>query len=333
MKKNLLFCLLLFIQTTYAAKRFVKPVSAGSGNATSWSNASSDLAGVLNASSAGDTVWVANGTYKPTNTSNRAISFVINSGVVVLGGFVGTETSPIQRPVFDVNNIQTNLSGNIGTAALSDNSYNVVRMIGSTASTVLERFQIFNGSSNQTDPVSTGGGIYIENGSPQIYKCVFFGHNASSGGGIGFYASAVGTFNPVISESVFYNNYAPYGGALSIFRTSSSAVNFDIKKCVFTANDGSYGGAINNHSGNITISNSIINSNHSDYGGGIYTEGVGSTTATGKAIMNIVNSTFTNNSFNAGGSGSSIHNFVHIPVKVGHLFRFKVGQFVCLFWS
>jgi hypothetical protein len=57
----------------------------------------------------------------------------------------------------------------------------------------------------------------------------------------------------------------------------------------------------------------------------------------GKKVFKIIGKTYTHTfSFNydkaKNPSEFQLIN-VHIPVKVGHLFRFKVGQFVCLFWS
>lgn len=63
------------------ATRHVKPVASGSGNGSSWANASGDLGAMLNASAAGDEVWVAAGTYDPG--SNRAATFTIKGGVAL----------------------------------------------------------------------------------------------------------------------------------------------------------------------------------------------------------------------------------------------------------
>ena len=65
MKK--LFLILLCALTGMAAQaqttRYVKPT--GSGDGSTWANASGDLQAMINASAAGDEVWVAAGTYKP----------------------------------------------------------------------------------------------------------------------------------------------------------------------------------------------------------------------------------------------------------------------------
>ena len=86
---------------------------AGDGEETgaSWNDAYTDLQDALAVAGASDQIWVAEGTYVPTSTEDRAISFVINNGVKVYGGFVGNETAVWQR---DIDENKTILSGNIG---------------------------------------------------------------------------------------------------------------------------------------------------------------------------------------------------------------------------
>ncbi|MDR1737566.1 MAG: hypothetical protein LBR66_01925, partial [Candidatus Symbiothrix sp.] len=48
--------------------RYVTSTVQGTGDGSSWENASNDLQAMINASDAGDTVHVAAGTYKPQYT-------------------------------------------------------------------------------------------------------------------------------------------------------------------------------------------------------------------------------------------------------------------------
>ena len=50
---------------TQAIVRYVRPTVAGLGDGSSWTNASADLQLMINNSAAGDTIWVAEGTYLP----------------------------------------------------------------------------------------------------------------------------------------------------------------------------------------------------------------------------------------------------------------------------
>ena len=68
--KRLLLGGLFALLTTFALQaqttRYVKATASGSGNGSSWANASANLQDMINASAVNDQVWVAAGTYKPT---------------------------------------------------------------------------------------------------------------------------------------------------------------------------------------------------------------------------------------------------------------------------
>jgi len=177
----LIFSTTLYGQTT----RYVKPVATGSGDGSSWANASSGLQAMINASASGDAVWVAAGTYKPTSGTDRNISFSMKNGVAIYGGFDGTETQLSAR---DWKANETILSGDIGTADdNSDNSYIVIinNNNGVTSSAVLDGFTITKGNANGGNPYSRGGGMHNIYASPTISNCTFIQNN-------GFFAKFCG---------------------------------------------------------------------------------------------------------------------------------------------
>ena len=76
----------------------VKADAKGANNGSSWTNAYTDLQAALAKAKAGDEIWVAAGTYKPTNGTDRTKSFVMTAGVAIYGGFAGIiETTRTQR--------------------------------------------------------------------------------------------------------------------------------------------------------------------------------------------------------------------------------------------
>ena len=161
MTKRLLLSLVFMLSfgiNSKATIRYIKPVSTGSGDGSSWANASDDLSWFVQAPfPPGDEIWVAAGTYLPNRKPNdpflistdpRDVAFYLKDGIKLYGGFAGTETNINQR------NITANvtiLSGNIGIAAVdTDNCYHVVvsSSINSTDSVTIDGFTITAGNAN-----------------------------------------------------------------------------------------------------------------------------------------------------------------------------------------
>ncbi|MDX1421056.1 MAG: hypothetical protein R3181_13910, partial [Rubricoccaceae bacterium] len=63
--------------------------AAPGGDGASWATAFDDLQDALAVAAPGDEVWVAEGTYKPTDTGDRTATFALASGVALYGGFDG----------------------------------------------------------------------------------------------------------------------------------------------------------------------------------------------------------------------------------------------------
>lgn len=207
-----------------SSRIYVNQHSSGSNTGESWLNAYPDLQHALNRAQYGDTIWVAEGTYKPTSTTDRTISFELKNGVVLMGGFAGYEQSLDER---DLESFKTVLSGDIGEEGGSlDNTYNVVYAAGVDSMTVLDGFTITSGVANYDDPSFSsrylfGGGLLVETKDE---------------------ASAV---NPVIRECKFINNIAWYGGGLAIRALPGHMATPLIKKCEFIANQANgFGGGI-----------------------------------------------------------------------------------------
>ncbi len=284
MYKYSLFIVLLF--SVYLASSqniiYVDQNASGTGNGSSWANAFQNLQDAINSSTAGDEIWVAVGTYKPSEDENglqnptdpRTKTFHLKEGVSVYGGFTGNES---QRPADPLANPSI-LSGEIGTTALTDNCYNVIH-----------NESIKNG-------VTRIEGFYVERG----YKTNISGAN-NRGAGLYDRSSKV-----EYVRLVFRDNHAKYGGAV-VTRISSSTFNY----CEFRNNTAETGGgAFMDQGEDVKILNCLFENNSvtSGSGGGYF--GL-------DAAVYIAHSIFRNNQSSSNGGGlmlasSNLNNPIYL---------------------
>ncbi|GAB3707632.1 fibronectin type III domain-containing protein [Spirosoma flavus] len=236
--------------------RYVKPSVSGTGDGTSWANASGDLQAMITASTSDNQVWVAAGTYIPTSTTgpdSRTISFSMKSDVAIYGGFAGTETTLNQR---NTTANPTILSGEIGAPnSTTDNSYHVISNTAVTGTAILDGFTIRGGNANGSGTNQRiGGGMLNTASSPQISNCFFISNIASDGGAMYSQSNS----NPSILNCAFLNNTASsFGGGLYVNSSSPTLTN-----CSFQGNTG-FGGAIYRSSGSVTLMNCVLFGNGS----------------------------------------------------------------------
>lgn len=218
-------------------------LATGADNGTSWADAYRTVDGVaraLNAAAAGDSIWVAAGTYKPTTTATRTIYHNLRSGIAVYGGFTGTESSLAQRnPATNTTTLSGDLAGN-DPATITDNSFHVVNGNGADATGVLDGFTVTGGNSNGAAASDTdrGGGLIFLNGSnATIRNCRIVGNRVSFGGGGTYIRNASPTFVDCTWES---NLGASFGGAIDMFTTC----NPTFTRCAFIGNSANRAGGV-----------------------------------------------------------------------------------------
>ncbi|HEY1202682.1 MAG TPA: right-handed parallel beta-helix repeat-containing protein, partial [Niastella sp.] len=298
-RTNLLL-LFLFVFLTALAQPATATIryvtTSGTGAGTSWSDASSDLQAMINASSNGDTVWVANGGYNSIGPS-----FEMKEGVKIFGGFTGTETSLSQRATITQyacalygNSGSPVFSGWLSAASLLDGfTLNCIYNVNSAA-TYANCFIIANWS---------GGGMQnFQSSSPVLYNCQF---RSNFDKGIAIYDNSVVTCH----NCTFAYNYQcaiwMNGGSAFLYNCTFSynqgqggAIGFDgggvyAENCTFNNNTGESGGAIYGYSGSITVFKCNFNNNMcpSDGGGAIGAQ---------LAKTTVVNSTISGNTGRAG---------------------------------
>ena len=311
----------------------------GSGNGASWS-APASLHAAL-ADTACDELWIRQGLYKPvvpagssSTDAERQISFVVQPGTRVYGGFAGGESIRDQR---DPAAHRSVLSGDIdgddtvdahGIVVDADgvrygNSYHVVVLDGGGAAGSIGRNTLLDGlvitagraTGGSTDRRDSGGGLFcraINTGqecSPSLRDMLFSGNTAGYGGAMLNLGVTGGISRPRLNRVRFRGNAASNrGGAMFNDGTSagqSAPVLVDVE---FTGNRaGSYGGAIYNDGvqGNSSpqLERVGFSGNSASYGGAIYSDG-----RNGGAVRGtLANVTFAGN--NASVDGGAMYNY------------------------
>lgn len=307
---------LIAVIDTYGIIRYVKPTATGTGDGSTWANASADLQAMIVASSSGDEVWVAAGVYKPlkdgsgnaspANVQNKI--FWLKSGVKLYGSFAGTETLISQRVIAtnktilsgDIDNNDTNTDGNniaeLQSHIQGTNVYQVLALVGCDKTTVVDGFVMTAavGSSTtgappgQTINGSTvfpyfGSAMHMSGGSyPTIRNCVFSGNG--------------GTYGAI------YHNNSTYTDTVKVFNS------------VFTGNSCQITGGMFMHRGHSYLNNVVMFNNSATSNGAAFV--VSNNMANSGQIV-VVNSTFVNNygstsgkSIGITGGTTKLHNVI-----------------------
>lgn len=287
---RILFFLLLVCTSNKAGAlvRYVKPVASGTASGLSWTNASSDLQGMINASTSGDEVWVAAGTYLPTEDKNgnksptdpRTKTFHLKAGVNLYGGFTGNETSLSAR---NISANRTILSGNIGTQSSQyDNCHQVVYLYISGSNTtgcIIDGFTIQGG---YNDDSYNGGGISAYGGKGNIFRNLHVRHNYAIANGGGIFVDS-GEYM-IKCDSIYDNHSNWYGGGVS----TGAAVTLIDSNAIYS-NTADRGGGIYNRGKIILNRNAIYNNisgnrNDISLGGGVFLSGPDTNKVTNNSI-------------------------------------------------
>ncbi|WP_373549002.1 choice-of-anchor Q domain-containing protein [Haliscomenobacter sp.] len=263
-----------FTQDVKSKRIYVAATSSAGSEADgqSWKTAFLSLQEALKKTNFGDSVWIAQGIYTPTTSSDRTISFNIPAGIKLFGGFKGIEQNFNERdwPLFP-----TILSGKISGSENSQlNSFHVITLIN-TDSAIIDGIAIEGGranvkSPNSAIPQSKGAGLLIINDRKQaakiIIKNTIFRHNfAVNGGGIAILENALKISNYLqIENCSFEENAAESGGAIysEIYNASSKVA---VDKSRFAFNRAQFFAAVMHHtfSGGIELTQCISNQNES----------------------------------------------------------------------
>ena len=233
---------------------YVNPLATGTNTGITWANAFTDLQTAMDAARNCiniTQIWVAAGTYLPTTTTDRTLSFILINGVSIYGGFPNTGT-----PTFAQRNLSSNktiLSGDIGVSGtITDNSYHVINNPSGTLNTaVLDGFTIqFGNASVSSSNTNIGGGMLNTSGgasgicSPKIDNCIFINNAALTNGGAVFNNGTGGNSSPAFTNCIFQKNTAVNGGAVYIDAQSIGNSSPAFINCSFENNTATTNGSV-----------------------------------------------------------------------------------------
>ncbi len=224
--------------------RYVKPTATGTGDGSSWDNASGDLQKMIddladnNVSQQAGEVWVAAGTYKPQSQlisgMNYSASFRMRDGISVYGGFVGNETSKQKRAKgtmpWDFTNVtvleaayyESKLAWTNSKWTVGSDSRHVVWFAPMSGESEFTRVTTLDGVTVQggyaqgntgLDDFLTdrGAGVYMDGANAYLSNCIVR-ENYATGNGGGVYLK-----NGRVQTSLIYNNNADAdGGAVYV---------------------------------------------------------------------------------------------------------------------
>lgn len=211
---------------------YVNHVAAGGNDGSTWADAYTDLKDALTKARNCATVneiWVAEGIYEPTATTDRNATFELVDGVDMYGGFPNPMAWGGGNPGMANRAVDTYvslLSGDIGTAGINtDNSYHIVTAADLSPGTVFDGFHLQGGYADMTEsfsPYKVG------------YGAAFHYQGQAAGVGI------------ALNDCRFRDNWASYGAAAVMWASlPGNQSDFSIHNTLFEGNicDRGWGGA------------------------------------------------------------------------------------------
>lgn len=283
--RTISFILIMVLLCPFAYGRiiYVDDDATGANVGSNWDNAINSLQDALLLAYFYEKpveIRVAGGIYTPDKgigimAGDMEASFQLIDGVTIKGGYAGLTNRP--RDSRNIVLYETILSGDLEqndgpeSTGVDDNSYHVVTCYETDQTAVLDGVTISAGGNSMmagragrstVSDDNTGGGMYIDSGSPVLTDCTFSGNRARSGAAVyNDYGS------PTFINCTFNSNAAEDDGGAIYNRLGSPRY----LNCTFTGNStGEDGGGMYNNNSDPVITNCTFNENTGDNGSGMY---------------------------------------------------------------
>ena len=229
----------------------------GTGDGSSWSNATNKLQFASALSSGGGTrVWVKAGTYYGDTTDAEG-AFSISKSNRVYGGFEGDEAPDYDLSLRDFDKNTTILDGQgARRVLLQDQAFTSASMA------IWDGFTIQNGN------VGSGAGAYLNN-YVTLNNCNIINNEASMYGGGVYINSTGGTAHVTLNNCRIMDNSASMGGGIC------DRIGADYTNCRISNNTATTkgGGIYLYNNTEPTLKNCIISNNTAKDAGGMYARG------------------------------------------------------------
>ena len=239
------FVVLAFLSTTCSAAVYVKWDSPNNGPGDDWDHAYHSVQAGINASLAGEEVWVAAGTY-----SER---IVLKNWLALYGGFAGGEVWRNERE-WKAN--ETILDGNQAGSVVA----------GTNVISTIDGFTLRNGKSI----AYSGGGISCSKGNLTVRNCIISNNTTMYGDGGGVYCTES---TLTLANNTICDNTGRQGAGVYADHSSISVTNSTIKRNTTGAGSSAQGGGCYiRYCSSVTIQGNKIEGNEAEHGGGIFSE-------------------------------------------------------------
>ena len=229
----------------------------GTGDGSSWANATNKLEFASNLSSGGGTkVWVKAGTYYGDTTDPEG-AFRISPSNRVYGGFEGNEAPDFDLSQRDFEKNTTILDGqNARRVLMQDQAFTSASMA------------IWDGFTLQNGNIGSGAGAYLNN-HVTLSNCNIVNNEASMYGGGVYINSTGGTAHVALNNCRIMDNTASMGGGIC------DRIGADYTNCRISNNRASTkgGGIYLYNNTEPTLKNCIISNNTANNAGGMYARG------------------------------------------------------------
>ncbi len=264
---------------TFADTIYVDINAGGVEDGSSWNNAFTSFYDALDAAQEGDQIWIAAGTYQPSDDDITSF-FTLKNGVEIYGGFTGEEEALEERDYEENETIFSgDLLGNDITGNFDENREDNARHIfwveaGINETAVLDGVILRGGNtageSGESDE-RRGAGIFCF-GSPVIRNCTFTDNYAYFGSL--YFRGSQG--NGRAENCKIYGNFGYSGTAITIASPDTDDPGTPIiVDCEIYDNVGTFGACALLVNANPTFDECLIRDNVGEQGGGIFVNDLG----------------------------------------------------------